>query len=174
MGMTQTKTYRNPTTGYTVTLTDNGRGARVTTSDGFDFPMVGADYPFATLLASSRAHLNGAVELPASPAPAQMTSPLAPDAQVSSARPLAAGATLTMPTLPQARCLSWATTAHSGMVRRGVASVTGQTAPLSVLVAMVRRGWFEWPTGLKMQAAALTDTGRRALAAYVAKHGQVL
>lgn len=171
--MTQTKTYHNDRTGYTVTLVDNGRGyAEVSDSLNYRFPMVGADYPHAATLAKGRAGINGAVEVPAVPAPAQIVSPLAPVAQVAPSN-LAAGATLTMPTLPQARCLDWAATAHGGIVRRGVASHTGHTAPLPVLVAMVRRGWFEWPAGLKMQAVKVTGTGMRALAAYVARNGEV-
>lgn len=62
---TTDRIYRNPATGYTVRLTDNGRGyAVVTDNRGYRFPMVGADYPFAALLAASRAHLNGATEVP--------------------------------------------------------------------------------------------------------------
>ncbi len=167
-----TTTYRNDATGYRVTLTDNGKGARVTDSNGYDFPMVGADYPFAALLAASRAKLNGATEVPAPTAPAQVASPLESSAQVRSARPLAAGATLTMPSLPQARCLAWASGRSVGTVRRGVASVTGQTAPYTLLQAMARRGWFT--ISEDRTAALITDTGRRALAAYVAKHGEVL
>lgn len=173
MNLPTTRIYRNDATGYTVTLTDNGRGsARVTDSLGYDFAMVGSDYPFAALLAESRAGMNGAVEVP-TPAARQMASPLAADAQVRSARPLA-GPTgnIGEPSLPQARCLAWAARSAVGTVRRGVASVTGATAPYTVLQAMARRRWFTISGDRTM--ALITDTGKRALAAYVAKHGEVL
>lgn len=169
---TITKIYRNDATGYTVTLIDNGRGyAEVTDSLNYRFPMVGADYPHASALAKGRAGINGAVEVPA-PAQAQMASPLATEAQVRSARPLASGATLTMPERAQARCLSWAS--PYGTVRRGYASPVGATATLSQLLAMSRRGWFDLDHPIRPTLATITDTGRRALAAYVAKHGEVL
>lgn len=174
MGMTQTTIYRNDATGYRVTLVDNGRGyAEVTDSLNYRFPMAGADYPFAAVLAASRAHLNGAVEV-AAPAPAQMTSPLAVDAQVPASN-LAAGAVLTMPTLPQARCLDWARNKSlSASVFRGRASSTGQTATLDQLQAMARRGWLELDRRVAPNRGTLTAAGRNALAAYVAKHGEVL
>ncbi len=185
-----TKTYRNDTTGYRVTLIDNGRGARVTDSLGYDFPMVGADYPHAATLAKSRAHNNGAVEVPQvgwptpcqhgdyncllCDAPAQMASPLPAELQVRSSRPLAdGGGSADIPTLPQARCLSWAAT-FAREVRRGNASVDGRTAPMPVLVAMARRGWLDLDHSIRPTYGEITATGRRALAAYVAKHGEVL
>lgn len=173
-----TTIYRNDTTGYTVTLIDNGRGgARVTDSLNYDFPMVGSDYPFAATLAASRAHLNGAVEVPAAPA-AQMTSPLPADLQVKSSRPLVANV-IGLPTLPQARCLSWAGRSGQwaegvrGTVRRGFASIAGNTAPMPVLVAMARRGWLELDHPIRPTEGAITEAGRNALAAYVAKNGPV-
>lgn len=175
--MTQTtKTYRNDATGYRVTLTDNGRGAIVTDSLGYSFPMVGADYPFAAVLAASRARLNGATEVPALPEPAQMTSPLAADAQVRQARPLATGATFTMPLLTQARCLAWAARAIGtrGAVRRGYASPTGASATLSQLLGMARRDWLTLDHPYRPTLGTITAAGRAALAAYVAKHGEVL
>lgn len=172
--MTQTRTYRNDATGYRVTLTDNGRDARVTDSLGYDFPMVGADYPHAAVLAASRARLNGAVEV-ATPAPAQMTSPLAADAQVRSERPLVAGV-IGLPTLPQARCLKWATDGgqYGRAIRRGHASHVGNTATRDQLVAMHRRGWVTLDNATRPTAGAITKAGAAALAAYVAKHGEVL
>lgn len=171
--MTQTTIYRNDTTGYRVTLMDNGRDARVTDSLGYDFPMVGADYPHAAVLAASRAHLNGAVEV-AAPAPAQMVSPLTTDAQVPASN-LAAGAVLTMPTLPQARCLDWAhNKSLSASVFRGQASSTGQTATLDQLLGMARRGWLTLDHPYRPTYGTITAAGRNALAAYVAKHGEVL
>ena len=164
-----TTIYRNDTTGYTVTLIDNGKGARVVDSLNYDFPMVGSDYPHAAVLARSRAHLNGAV-LVATPEPTQMTSPLAPAAQVPASN-LAAGAKLTEPSLPQARCLDWAVRVGRGIVRRGPVSLLGNTAPLTVLIAMKRRGWFTISEDRSM--ALITDTGRRVLSAYVTKHGEV-
>lgn len=177
--MTQTTTYRNPDTGYTVKLLDIRPGvAKVTTSDGFDFPMIGIDYPHAKTLAASRAHLNGAIEVSYwTSAPEQMTSPLAPANQVRSARPLANGANLTMPTLPQARCLAWAAPTTDGRtveVRRGNASVIGATAPYTVLQAMARRGWLLLDHDTRPTYGVITTAGRNALAAYVAKHGEVL
>lgn len=168
-----TTIYRNDTTGYTVTLIDNGRGgARVTDSLNYDFPMVGSDYPFAATLAKSRAHLNGAVEVPAAPA-AQMTSPLPAALQVKSSRPLVANV-IGLPTLPQARCLDWARNRSlSATVFRGVASHTGQTAPMPVLVAMARRGWLELDHPIRPTQGTITEAGRNALAAYVAKNGPV-
>lgn len=168
-----TTTYRNDSTGYRVTLVDNGRGyAEVTDSLNYRFPMAGADYPFAGLLASSRAKLNGAVEVPPVATPAPATSPLPVELQTRSARPLATGATLTMPTLPQARCLDWGQ--HGWPVRRGVASVTGATAPMPVLIAIARRGWLDLDNPARPTEGCVTDAGRRALAAYVAKNGEVL
>lgn len=176
MGMTQTKTYRNPDTGYWVTLTDSGhRVAAVTDSLGYRFPMIGADYPHAAVLAASRAHNNGAVEVPAAPAPVPMVSPLAPAAQVRSTRPLVAE-TIGLPTLPQARCLTWATGAgdRSRAIHRGRASVIGMTAPLDVLIAMSRRGWVMLDHPTMPMSATVRPAGRSALNAYVAKHGPVL
>lgn len=171
--MTQTKIYRNDATGYRVTLTDNGRGyAVVTDSLDYRFPMTGADYKHAALLAASRAHLNGAVEVAATPAPAQIVSPLAPAAQVPASN-LAAGATLTVPTVAQARSLQWATD-NDGGVRRGHASVTGQTATFDQLRAMARRGWLHLDHPVRPCSGIITNAGRAALAAYVAQHGEVL
>jgi hypothetical protein len=172
-----TTIYRNDSTGYTVILTDNGRGfAEVADSLNYRFSMVGADYPHAAVLAKSRAHLNGAVEVPA-PVTQQMTSPLAADARVRSTRPLVAGV-VGEPTLPQARCLQWSAggTGYLGArpVRRGRASVTGATAPLDVLIAMSRRGWMTLDHPIRPMAGDITDAGRRALATYIAKHGEVL
>lgn len=164
--MTQTTIYRNDKSGYTVTLIDNGRGATVKDSLGYNFPMVGADYPYARTLAASRAHLNGAVEVPAAPAPAQIVSPLAWAAQVRSDRPLAAG-TIGLPSLPQARCLTHDT------VRRGFASVDGRSAPMPVLIAMWRRGWMTLDNSIRPTYGTITLAGERALAAYVAKNGPV-
>ncbi|MES2211377.1 MAG: hypothetical protein V4515_14535 [Chloroflexota bacterium] len=170
--MTQTtKTYSNPDTGYWVTLVDNGNGAaRVTDSLAYSFPMAGADYPFAALLASSRAAHNGAVEVPAAPAPAQIVSPLAPAAQVAPSN-LATGATLIMPTLPQARCLAYANWSVVGTILRGPVSATGRTAPFTQFIAMRRRGWFTISEDRTM--ALITDTGKRALARYIAQNGPV-
>lgn len=171
-----TKIYRNDSTGYIVTLIDNGRGARVKDSLGYDFPMVGSDYPFAGILAASRAKLNGAAEV-AAPAPAQMTSPLAASEQVRMARPLAAGGAGSVggPTLPQARCLNWASAGdRSRVIHRGRASVIGMTAPLDVLVAMSRRGWVTLDHPTMPVSATIKPAGRNALAAYIAKHGEVL
>jgi hypothetical protein len=172
-----TTTYRNDITGYVVTLIDNERGhAVVTDSKGYSFPMVGADYPHAATLARGRAHLNGAAEVPQVGAPAPIVSPLASEAQVPASN-LATGATLTMPTLPQARCLAWAsrtTLAGSGTVLRGNASVTGQTATFDQLRAMARRGWLDLNHPVRVNLGVITPAGRAALAAYVAKHGEVL
>jgi hypothetical protein len=173
-----TTIYRNDTTGYQVTLVDNGRGARVTDSLGYNFPMVGADYPHAATLAASRAHLNGAVEVPA-PAPAQMHSPLAADAQVRSPRPLAnGGGSADIPTLPQARCLKWSVgddaAAPIRPVTRGFASVDGRTAPLPVLIAMARRGWLDLDHPIRPSYGRVTKAGHLALLAYITKHGEVL
>lgn len=173
-----TTMYRNDSTGYTVTLIDNGKGARVFDSLGYDFPMVGADYPHAVTLAKSRAHFNGAVEIEA-PTERQMTSPLPAALRVRSSRPLVSN-TIGLPTLPQARCLKWsASSTGSGpldvrRVHRGRASVIGMTAPLDVLTAMSRRGWVTLDHPTMPMSATITDTGRKALAAYVAKHGEVL
>lgn len=165
--MTQTTIYRNDATGYRVTLVDNERGyAEVTDSLNYRFPMAGADYQHAAVLAASRAHLNGAV-LVATPEPVQMTSPLAADAQVRSERPLVAG-TIGLPTLPQARCLT------RDLVTRGYASPTGQTAPMPVLIAMARRGWLDLDHPIRPGHGHVNAAGKRALAAYVAKHGEVL
>jgi hypothetical protein len=171
-----TTIYRNDTTGYTVTLIDNGRGgARVTDSLNYDFPMVGSDYPFAATLAKSRAHLNGAVEVPAAPA-AQMTSPLPVDLQVKSSRPLVANV-IGLPTLPQARCLNWSVGDDAAMpvrpVARGFASVDGHTAPMPVLIAMARRGWFELDHPIRPTYGRATQAGHLALLAYVTKNGEV-
>jgi hypothetical protein len=167
-----TTIYRNDTTGYTVTLTDNGRGARVTDSKGFTFPMVGSDYPYAGLLAKSRAHLNGATEIPAAPV-AQMTSPLAVTDQRAS-HLVNPGASLVMPSLPQARCLAWAQNCDPyHRVRRGRASVIGKTAPLDVLIAMSRRGWVTLDHDIMPTSGCITRAGSNALAAYVAKNGPV-
>ncbi len=171
-----TTTYRNDSTGYRVTLIDNGRGyAKVTDSRGYEFPMVGADYRFAALLASSRAAHNGAVLVADVAAPAPVTSPLTSETQVPASN-LAAGATLTMPLLPQARCLAWSAGADWGtrQVRRGYASVTGQTATSAQLFAMARRGWMELDHPYRPTFGMITGAGRHALAAYVAKHGEVL
>lgn len=172
--MTQTKTYRNEATGYTVTLIDYRPGvAKVVDSKGYDFAMIGIDYKHAPLLASSRAHINGAVEVAAVPEPAQIVSPLAPAAQVAPSN-LATGATLTMPTLPEARCIDWAYT-HDGSIRRGMASVTGATAPLSVLRAMARRGWVTLHgSGYRPTHATVKPSAAAALATYRRKHGEVL
>lgn len=163
--MTQTTIYRNDKSGYTVTLIDNGRGATVKDSLGYNFPMVGADYPHAARLAASRAHFAGAIEV-ATPEPAQIVSPLAADAQVRSDRPLAAGV-IGLPSLPQARCLT------RELVTRGYASVTGQTAPMPVLIAMARRGWLDLDHPIRPGHGHVNAAGKRALAAYVAKHGPV-
>lgn len=200
MSMTQTTIYRNDSTGYMVKLIDVQPGvARVEDSKGYSFPMIDDDYPYAALLAKSRAHLNGAVEVPANPLvpnvegfegrcavtcaprrrhtckPAQMTSPLEAPAQVRSARPLATGATLTMPELPQARCLAWARerSLHC-RVMRGTASVTGQTATRTQLVGMARRGWLELDDAIRPTYGTITHAGRQAIIAYVARNGEVL
>lgn len=176
--ITTTKIYRNDTTGYRVTLIDNNRGyATVKDSNGYDFPMVGSDYPFAATLAASRARLNGAVEVPAAPV-AQMESPLAPADRKASflASP---GATLIVPSLPQARCLAWSDNGDAEpfsrrRIRRGRASHVGMTAPLDVLIAMSRRGWVILDHPTMPMSAMMTDTGKRALATYIAQHGEVL
>lgn len=174
-----TTIYRNDITGYTVTLTDNGRGyAKVTDSLNYEFPMVGPDYRHAGTLAKSRAHFGGAVEVPAAPT-AQMSSPLRTEAQVRQSRPLVANV-IGLPTLPQARCLSWAdrngqwAEGVRGTVRRGFASIAGNTAPMPVLVAMARRGWLELDHPIRPTQGTITDAGRRAVTAYVAKNGPVL
>jgi hypothetical protein len=169
--MTTTTIYCNDKTGYWVTLTDNGRGATVVDSKGYNFPMVGADYPHAGQLASSRAHFNGAVEVPAPAAPAPVASPLVSDAQVRSARPLSSN-TIGLPTDAQARCLDWCKSGWS--IRRGVASVTGSTATLDQLQAMARRGWLDLDHPIRPTRGEINTAGRNALAAYVAKHGEVL
>lgn len=167
-----TTIYRNDITGYTVTLTDNGRGyAKVTDSLNYEFPMVGPDYRHAGTLAKSRAHFGGAVEVPAAPT-AQMSSPLRTEAQVRQSRPLVANV-IGLPTLPQARCLVRAKY-RDGSVRRGFASVDGRTAPMPVLVAMARRGWLELDHPIRPTQGTITDAGRRAVTAYVAKNGPVL
>lgn len=172
--MTTTTIYRNDTTGYTVTLIDVKPGvARVKDSNGYDFPMIDADYPHAATLAKSRAHFGGAIEVPA-PAPAQMTSPLPVALQVRSSRPLATGAAgaIGEPTLPQARCLDWAK--HGGIIRRGMATYAGSTATMSQLIGMMRRGWVTLDDNRRPTQGRITCTGMRALVAYVAKHGEVL
>ncbi len=180
-----TTTYRNDTTGYVVTLIDNDRGgARVTDSLGYNFPMDGADYPHAAALAARRAHRSGAALVPQVATPAPLASPLAPETQVRSARPLAAGTTLTMPTLPQARCLLWSVGITPGVVadgtppvrpvKRGYASVDGRTAPLTVLQAMARRGWLQLDHPIRPTQGTVTKAGHLALLAYVTKHGEVL
>lgn len=174
--ITTTKIYRNDTTGYRVTLIDNNRGyAKVADSKGYEFPMVGSDYPFAATLAASRARLNGAVEVPAAPA-RQMTSPLAVDAQVRSARPLAdGGGVADLPTLPQARILQWCMSAPFGRaVARGHADHLGRTATHSQLIAMWRRGWLDLDNTVRPTRGSITRNAAAALAAYVAQHGQVL
>ena len=172
--MTTTKTYRNDSTNYWVTLTDSGHGvAAVTDSLGYRFPMVGSDYAHAATLAASRAHNNGAVEVVAVPAPAPMASPLPAELQVRSARPLAVGV-IGLPSLPQARCLQWVVRdTFNGKVMRGYASTDGRTAPMPVLIAMSRRGWLELDHPIRPTSGTITDAGRNALAAYVVKHGEV-
>lgn len=198
-----TTTYRNDITGYRVTLVDNGKGARVTDSLGYDFPMVGADYPHAKTLAASRAHLNGAAPVGCAdcdaPAvaesqghgmpegqtgpkcsrhsqPRDLWSPLPAELQVRSARPLAAGV-IGLPSLPQARCLNWSVGDDAAMpirpVVRGFASVDGRTAPMPVLIAMARRGWLELDHPIRPSYGRATKAGHLALLAYVTKHGEV-
>jgi hypothetical protein len=172
-----TTTYRNDTTGYTVTLIDNGpTRTRVIDSKGYSFPMIDVDYPHAATLAASRAHLNGATLVPA-PAPVQMASPLAADAQVRTVKPLRKEAILTMPTTAQARCLNWAANdpdSYDGKVGRGMPSASGSTVHASTLRAMALRGWLDLDHPIRPNYGKITDTGRHALAAYVAKYGEVL
>ncbi len=169
-----TTTYRNEDTGYRVTLTDNENGyAKVTDSKGYEFPMVGADYRFAALLASSRAAHNGAVLVADVPAPAPVTSPLTPDTQVPASN-LAAGATLTVPTEAQARAMAIAIKWSSAQLGRGPVVRRGRRTPAPMLRAMARRGWLVLDHSIRPTAGTITPAGRYALAAYVAKHGEVL
>lgn len=190
-----TTIYRNDTTGYTVTLIDNGRGAIVKDSKGYAFPMVGSDYPYAGILAASRAKLNGATEVPAPDAYVPSGPPVvtptgrsklaarfgeqAAEAAIAKVtRPLTnPGASLVIPSLPQARCLLWSAgddaAAAVRPVARGFASVDGRTAPLPVLVAMARRGWLELNHPIRPTFGRITRAGHLALLAYVTKNGPV-
>lgn len=136
-----TTTYRNDVTGYRVTLTDNGKGARVTDSLGYDFPMNGSDYPFAGLLASSRAKLNGAVEVPQM-ATSQMASPLTAATQVPASN-LRVGSSLTTVSDPLARAIVGARAALGGR-REGVRLHRSAVTTLPMLQALVRRGHATW------------------------------
>jgi hypothetical protein len=169
-----TTTYRNDSNGYWVTLEDRDNVrcvAIVTDSLGYRFPMIGADYPHAATLARSRAHNNGATEVPPVAAPAPAASPLAVDVQVRSARPLASNTT-GLPTFPQARAMAvaikWTPEGRPATIQRCART------NLALMIAMSRRGWLDLDHQIRPTEGCVTDAGRRALAAYVAKHGEVL
>jgi hypothetical protein len=152
-----TTTYRNDTTGYRVTFTDFGRGeALVTDSLGYAFPMTGADYRHAGLLAHSRAKLNGAVLVPDAPA-AQMTSPLAADAQVPASN-LARGSSLTTLSDAAARAILEARAAQVDTLTRS------KSTTLPMLQALVRRGHAEWTH--RFRTVRVTAAGRIAADAW--------
>lgn len=94
---------------------------------------------------------------------AQVVSPLPAAERCSSG--LAAGATLTMPTEPQARALAGADT-FGHIPRYGYRGV-GYT----VLRALKRRGWVELNHPVRFDLGRITEAGRKALARYEARHG---
>ncbi len=156
--------YRNDVTNYQVTLIDTGRGARVIDSKGYDFPMVGADYPHAALLAASRAHLNGAVEVPAVAAPAPVVSPLAPAAQVPASN-LGRGARLTVMSEPLARAVVGARVARGGGHAIGTRLGRNAVTTLPMLQALVRRGHAEWVE--RFRTVEITQAGHVAADAWL-------
>lgn len=106
-----------------------------------------------------------AIEWSVCPPPApQMASPLPAAERCTSG--LATGATLTMPTEPQARIMSEAADWWAGTVRRGRHCPETATTGLRNMRAMARRGWLELDDPIRPTYGTLTDAGRRALARY--------
>lgn len=97
------------------------------------------------------------------PAAPQIVSPLPAAERCASG--LSAGATLTMPTEPQARVLARGA-AGRGIWRYGHTYGVG----ITMLRALARRGWLELDDKVRPQYGTLTDAGRKALARYDAKH----
>jgi hypothetical protein len=101
------------------------------------------------------------------PAPAQIESPLPAAERRCSG--LARGATLTMPTEPQARVMAitvkWTREGAPLQIFRS------KRCDLRMLRALARRGWLELNHPIRPTYGTLTDAGRKALAAYEAKYG---
>jgi len=97
---------------------------------------------------------------------AQIESPLPAAERCASG--LARGATLTMPTEPQARAL--AKVDGEGFLRRFGVFGVGHI----MLRALARRGWVDLDHPIRPLYGRITSAGRRALAAYERKHGPVL
>lgn len=124
---------------------------------------------YARTMARREAEAHNA-RMASQPAPAQMASPLPVNEQRSSGL-AGGGAAANAMSWPMARIMSEALDWWAGTVRRGRHCPETATTGLRNMRAMARRGWLELDHPIRPTLGTVTDAGRRALAAELARTG---